>query len=84
MHAVTEAGLPSDEVKHRPSLAGSSAAWPHCVLAPPPLQLRGPWAFVAYDRGHGRILAARDPAGVEPLFWGSTLLSEGVLFASEK
>ncbi|KAL4447619.1 hypothetical protein ABPG75_004838 [Micractinium tetrahymenae] len=47
-------------------------------------QLRGPWAFVVFDRSRGRILAARDPAGAEPLFWGTTLLSEGVLFASEK
>lgn len=31
------------------------------------VQLRGPWAFVIYDRTHGRIVAARDPAGEEPL-----------------
>ncbi|KAL4428703.1 hypothetical protein ABPG77_009809 [Micractinium sp. CCAP 211/92] len=47
-------------------------------------QLRGPWAFIVYDRGNGRIVAARDPAGAEPLFWGSTRLSEGVLFASDR
>lgn len=47
-------------------------------------QLRGPWAFVVYDRSHGRIVAARDAAGEEPLCWGTTLLSEGVLFSSDK
>jgi hypothetical protein len=47
-------------------------------------QLHGPWAFVIYDRSHVRIVAARDPAGEELLAWGTTMLSEGVMFASSK
>lgn len=46
--------------------------------------LRGAWAFVVHDRSRGRVVAARDACGEEPLCWGTTLLSEGVLFASDR
>ncbi len=66
----------------QPAPTGPADANPAPCAACP--QLRGPWAFIVYDRGNGRIVAARDPAGAEPLFWGSTMLSEGVLFASDR
>lgn len=65
----------------RPGMAAAGGGTPEMgVLA----QLRGPWAFIIHDRSHGRILAARDPAGAESLYWGTTMLSEGVLFASDR
>ncbi|GAB4816207.1 hypothetical protein N2152v2_003253 [Parachlorella kessleri] len=47
-------------------------------------QLEGPFAFVIYDRTYGRIIAARDGQGAEPLVWGTTMLSDGLLFASDR
>lgn len=52
--------------------SGGTAPWaaptiPPCHLPFKRMQLHGPWAFVIYDRSHGRIVAARDPAGEEPL-----------------
>jgi hypothetical protein len=77
----------STAARQCPSGSTHASASPHTrsPLSPlTPLQLRGPWAFIVYDRLHGRIVAARDPAGLEPLFWGTTLLSEGVLFATDR
>ena len=34
--------------------------------------IRGSFAFVIYDSVFHRVLAARDPDGVQPLFWGAT------------
>lgn len=56
----------------RPAFCGMPGCPALCVSAvamhsKSHLQLRGPWAFVIYDRSHGRIVAARDPAGEEPL-----------------
>ena len=43
--------------------------------------LRGMFSFVFYDRGEGRIFAARDPLGIKPFYYG---VFDGVLlFASE-
>lgn len=35
-------------------------------------QINGSFAFVIYDAARRRVLAARDPAGAQPLFWGAT------------
>lgn len=44
--------------------------------------LDGEFAFVAYDKRHHRVIAARDPMGIRPLFYGYT--TEGqISFASE-
>ena len=44
--------------------------------------LDGEFAFVAYDKRHKRIIAARDPMGIRPLFYGYS--KEGqIAFASE-
>ena len=43
--------------------------------------LRGMFSFVFYDRGEGKIFAARDPFGIKPFYYG---VFDGVLlFASE-
>ncbi len=44
--------------------------------------LDGEFAFVAYDKRHKRIIAARDPMGIRPLFYGYTKEQE-IAFASE-
>ncbi len=44
-------------------------------------QLRGMFAFVWYDPGAGRLIAARDPLGIKPLYY--TRRPEGLAFASE-
>jgi asparagine synthase (glutamine-hydrolysing) len=44
--------------------------------------LDGEFAFVAYDKRHQRVIAARDAMGIRPLFYGYT--TEGqIAFASE-
>lgn len=48
------------------------------------MQLAGSFAFLLYDRPHGRVVAARSADGQEPLAWGATMLSEGLLFASSR
>ncbi|GFR48841.1 hypothetical protein Agub_g10794 [Astrephomene gubernaculifera] len=35
-------------------------------------QIKGSFAFVIYDSVQHRVLAARDPEGSQPLFWGCT------------
>ncbi|GLI67982.1 hypothetical protein VaNZ11_012193 [Volvox africanus] len=35
-------------------------------------QIKGSFAFVIYDSVHHRVLAARDPEGSQPLYWGCT------------
>ena len=34
-------------------------------------KLQGAFAFVLYDEKSRRIVAARDPEGIEPLYWGT-------------
>jgi hypothetical protein len=46
--------------------------------------LQGPFALVLYDRDLGRIVAARDVLGEEPLFWGTNMLGDGLLFSSDR
>jgi len=51
--------------------------WGDAVAA----ELEGMFAFVLVDRRRGRALAARDRAGIKPLFWAE--VPGGVLLASE-
>lgn len=53
------------------------ARWGDAVVE----RLEGMFAFVLVDRARGRVLAARDRAGVKPLFW--TEVPGAVLLASE-
>ena len=46
--------------------------------------MQGPFAFIIHDRVHGRILAARDGDGAQPLFWGTCPRTGALLFASDK
>ncbi len=46
-------------------------------------QLDAEFAFVAYDPARNKLLAARDPIGIRPLFYGTTAISGEILFASE-
>lgn len=53
------------------------AQWGDAILE----RLEGMFAFVLVDRARGRVLAARDRAGIKPLFW--TEVPGGLLLASE-
>ena len=44
--------------------------------------LDGEFAFVAYDKRHQRVIAARDAMGIRPLFYGYTKENQ-IAFASE-
>jgi asparagine synthase (glutamine-hydrolysing) len=44
--------------------------------------LDGEFAFVAYDKRHQRVIAARDAMGIRPLFYGYTAENQ-IAFASE-
>eukprot|EP00891_Asterochloris_glomerata_P006700 jgi/Astpho2/6700/Aster-05052 len=50
--------------------------------------LKGPFAFIIFDVSGGetaaRVIAARDPKGQEPFFWGTTLLGERLLLGSDR
>lgn len=48
------------------------------------VQLEGPFAFIIHDRVHGRVMAARDGDGAQPLFWGTCPRNGALLFASDK
>lgn len=41
------------------------------------------FAFVFYDHESRKVLAARDPIGIRPLFYGIPRTGEGIVFASE-
>ena len=45
-------------------------------------ELDGEYAFVAYDKQHKKLIAARDPMGIRPLFYGYTVNGK-IAFASE-
>lgn len=51
--------------------------WGPAALA----RLRGMFAFALYDRGSGRLVLARDPFGIKPLFFART--GNRLAFASE-
>lgn len=38
--------------------------------------IKGSFAFVIYDAVHHRVLAARDPDGTQPFYWGATALGQ--------
>ena len=44
-------------------------------------RFRGMYAFALFDRATGRLVLARDPMGIKPLFY--MLRGQGVVFASE-
>ncbi len=46
-------------------------------------QLDAEFALIVYDPREGRLLAARDPIGIRPLFYGTTATPGEILFASE-
>ena len=48
------------------------------------LQLDGPFAFIIHDKTHGRVLAARDAEGAQPLFWATCPRTGALLFASDQ
>mmetsp|Transcript_42802 Transcript_42802/g.109518 ORF Transcript_42802/g.109518 Transcript_42802/m.109518 type:complete len:270 (+) Transcript_42802:346-1155(+) len=47
-------------------------------------RLRGHYGFIIFDKHTSRIVAARDRWGTEPLFWGTSLFGEGLMFASDR
>jgi len=46
--------------------------------------LAGEFAFVLFDKLSGRVVAARDQSGTEPLFWGTSAFGEMLLFANDR
>ena len=45
--------------------------------------LSGEFAVVVFDKLEGRVLAARDPNGAEPLFWGTANFGSSLLFSTD-
>lgn len=45
--------------------------------------LDGEFAFVLYNKDKGQIVAARDPMGIRPMFYGYTKIDHQISFASE-
>ena len=45
--------------------------------------LDGEFAFVLYNKDKGQIVAARDPMGIRPMFYGYTKVDHQISFASE-
>ena len=58
-------------------LAQALATWGTDCLP----RLQGMFAFAAHDRLHGRVILARDPFGIKPLYYGWS--GRGLVFASE-
>ena len=48
-----------------------------------PEKLDGEFAFVIYDESKSCLLAARDPIGIRPLFYGYTKSEGEIAFSSE-
>ena len=46
--------------------------------------LSGDFAMIIFDKLAGRVLAARDPRGTEPLFWGTSNFGESLLFSNDR
>ena len=46
--------------------------------------LSGDFAMILFDKSAGRVLAARDPKGTEPLFWGTSNFGESLLFSNDR
>ena len=45
--------------------------------------LSGEFSVVVFDKLAGRVLAARDPNGAEPLFWGTADFGNALLFSTD-
>jgi len=41
------------------------------------------YAFIIFDRQYDRITIARDPEGLQPLYWGPSQTLDGLVFSSE-
>lgn len=63
------------------TLVEALAAWGEAAVA----RLRGMYAFGAYDRVGHRLLLARDPLGIKPLYWWRGMVGDSplLLFSSE-
>lgn len=59
--------------------ARMSSVKPASLMAMLSTNLEGPFAYIIHDRGIGRVLAARDAEGEQPLFWGTSLTPDGTL-----
>jgi asparagine synthase (glutamine-hydrolysing) len=58
-------------------LVEALATWGPDVLG----RLQGMFAFAAYDRARGRVILARDPFGIKPLYYA--VIGQTLVFASE-
>eukprot|EP00850_Spirogloea_muscicola_P014947 SM000111S18770 [mRNA] locus=s111:3687:5681:- [translate_table: standard] len=47
-------------------------------------KLKGSFAFIAFDAGSRRLIAARDDDAKQPLFWGAPTFGEGLLFSHDR
>ncbi len=54
-----------------------------CGLKETALRLDAEYAFVIYDAKTKTLVAARDPIGIRPLFYGYSLAENKIMFASE-
>lgn len=52
-------------------------------LAEAARRLDAEFALIIWDGVAGKLLAARDPIGIRPLFYGYSMLDGGIMFASE-
>lgn len=46
--------------------------------------MQGQYVFIIYDLHSARIVAARDPMGDEPLFWGTSLFGGKLMFSTDR
>jgi len=74
---LAAAGRPCDTPSDTAVLLEAWAAWGTEALG----RLEGMFAFALLDRRDGRLILARDPFGIKPLFYH--LRPDGVVFASE-
>lgn len=45
--------------------------------------LKGSFAFVLYDKHYHRLVVARDPGGVQPLYWTSNTSGQSLFFSTD-
>ncbi len=75
------AEVPTGEIRHRLGLRAAAASLSPQFGLDFPKHLRGMYAIALHDPAAGRLVLARDPFGIKPLYYAET--AQGLVFASE-